>query len=118
MIITSNKTKKEFLLMKSNKEIIASMESRIQLLWERMYRNNIKAKLTTNEDRKNRYEKRANNAGVEAESVGNAYADLLNDLGIKQKLDIYGLMVKALNEVNELYKEELDEIQKMESRVG
>jgi ribosomal protein L20A (L18A) len=104
--------------MKSNKEIFASMESRLELLWERMYRNNLKMKLETDQDRKIVLEKRANRAGIEAENAGFAYASLLNDLGIKQKLDIYKIMIKALNEVNEIYKEELEELRIKESRVG
>jgi hypothetical protein len=104
--------------MKSNKEIFASMELNVQIAWERYYRNNLKMRLTSDQDRLVRLEKRSKRTGVEAENMGHSYSMLLNELGIKQKLDIYGIMMKALNEINEMYKEELEELAIKESRVG
>lgn len=101
--------------MKSNKEIIASMELNLEILWERYYRNNLKMKFETDEKLVKRYKERAERASVEAENAGYSYGALLRDLGIKKELDIYNIMIRSLRLVNEMYKEELQE---MEKRVG
>lgn len=88
--------------MRSNKEIVKSMNEAIQYAYYRFYSMQRRMENATNEVDREKYASRLEKRSSYADDIVRSYSQLLNNLGINEKIDTCKLMELALDEVREL----------------
>ena len=87
--------------MRTNKEIFETMKDKVETAWYMYYRAFYRAENSIELEDKEKWSKRAEKRGIQAESMTHDYNSLLSSLGINTKLNQYEIQMEQLKEVLE-----------------